>query len=145
MSGRSPARVLVGCCAATGDMPPPLRYPDEAMLTLSDQVAPDAEFCHAVASAADLALLSDAPAGNERDLRLAVPRRLKAALARGRAAAERLLIADRHGRRCAERLAVMQDEIIRLLFEFAIKHLYRAQHSYEAVRIAIVATGDPAH
>src|SRR5262249_3838929 len=141
MSGRSPARVLVGCGGAAGDMPPALRYPDEAMLTLSDQVSPEAEIFDAVAIAAELECLSDVHAGNERELRLAVSRRPPAALARGRAAAERLLIADRHGRRCAERLSLMQDEIIRVLFEFAIKHLYPAQNPSEAERMAIVATG----
>ena len=35
----------------------------------------------------------------------------------------------------------MQDEIIRVLFEFAIKHLYPAQNPSEAERMAIVATG----
>jgi len=111
------------------------------MLTLSDQVSPEAEIFDAVAIAAELERLSDVHAGNERELRLAVSRRLRAALARGRAAAERLLIADRHGRRCAERLSLMQDEIIRVLFEFAIKHLYPAQNPSEAERMAIVATG----
>src|SRR6516162_3708687 len=123
------------------DTPPALRYPHATMLTLSDQVSPEAEIFDAVAIAADLERLSDVHAGNERELRLAVSRLLKAALADGRAVAERLLIADRHGRRCAERLAVMQDEIIRLLFEFAIKHLYPAQNPSEAERMAIVATG----
>src|SRR5262249_14697522 len=104
-------------------MPPPLRYPDDAMLTLSDQLSPEAEIFDAVAIAAEPERLSDAHAGNERELRMAVSRQLRAALARGRAAVERLLIADRHGRRCAERLSLMQDEIIRLLFDFAVKHL----------------------
>src|SRR5262245_63108119 len=99
---------------ATGDMPPPLRYPDDVMLTLSDQVSPEAGIFDAVAIAAELERLSDVHAGNERELRLAVSRRLKAALADGRAAAERLLIADRHGRRCARRLRLMQDEVLRL-------------------------------
>src|SRR6516162_4438638 len=123
------------------DTPPALRYPHATMLTLSDQVSPEAEIFDAVAIAADLERLSDVHAGNERELRLAVSRLLKAALADGRAAAERLLIADRHGRRCAERLSLMQDEIIRVLFEFAIKHLYPAQNPSEAERMAIVATG----
>ncbi|MBV8244214.1 MAG: bifunctional uridylyltransferase/uridylyl-removing protein, partial [Hyphomicrobiales bacterium] len=111
------------------------------MLTLTDQVSPEAEIFDAVAVAAELEHLAAVHAGSEHELRLAVSRRLKAALARGRAAAERLLIADRHGRRCAERLAFMQDEIVRLLFEFAIKHLYPAQNPSEAERMAVVATG----
>src|SRR5262249_53219087 len=111
------------------------------MLTLTDQVLPEAEIFDAVAIAAELEHLTADHAGSERELRLAVSLRLRAALARGRAAAERLLIADRHGRRCAERLAFMQDEIVRLLFEFALKHLYPVQNPSEAERMAIVATG----
>ena len=40
-------------------------------------------------------------------------------LTEARAQAEKLLLKDRHGRRCAERLCGTQDEIIRILFEFA--------------------------
>src|SRR2546428_4625556 len=35
----------------------------------------------------------------------------------------------------------MQDEIVRVLFEFAIKHLYPAQNPSESEHMAIVATG----
>src|SRR5262249_43172247 len=112
------------------DTPPALRYPHATMLTLTDS-SPEAEIFDAVAVAAELDRRGDVHAGDERELRLAVSRRLRAALARGRAAAERLLIADRHGRRCAERLSLVQDEIIRVLFEFAIKHLYPAQNPSE--------------
>src|SRR5437016_2802052 len=62
----------------------------------------------------DLAALAHSHACDERELRLAISRRLKRALIEGRAAAERLLIKDRHGRRCAERLSAMTDEIILL-------------------------------
>ena len=57
--------------------------------------------------------------GGERELRSLLAQRLKVALADGRAKAEQLLLKDRHGRRCAERLCRMEDEIIRILFEFA--------------------------
>ena len=56
-------------------------------------------------------------------------------------AREQLLLKDRHGRHCAERLCRLQDDIIRLLFEFAGKHLYPSQNPSEAERMAIVATG----
>jgi [protein-PII] uridylyltransferase len=111
------------------------------MLTLTDQVSPEAEIFDAVAIAAELEQLAADHAGGEHELRLAVSRRLRAALAHGRAAAERLLIADRHGRRCAERLSLMQDEIVRVVYEFATKHLYPAENPSEAERMAIVATG----
>ena len=52
-----------------------------------------------------------------------------------------MLLKDRNGRRCAERLCVMQDEIIRVLFEFAGKQLYPSLNPSEAERMAVVATG----
>jgi [protein-PII] uridylyltransferase len=110
------------------------------MLTPTE-TSPEAEIFDAAAIAAELARLSKVHSGNERELRLEVARRLRAALARGRAAVEALLIADRHGRRCAERLCAMQDEIVRVLYEFAIKHLYPAQNPSEAEHMAVVATG----
>jgi len=110
------------------------------MLTPTE-TSPEAEIFDAAAIAAELARLSEVHSGNERELRLEVSRHLRAALARGRAAVEALLIADRHGRRCAERLCAMQDEIVRVLYEFAIKHLYPAQNPSEAEHMAVVATG----
>jgi [protein-PII] uridylyltransferase len=111
------------------------------MLTPTDQSLRDTEVFDAAAVAAELEALAAAHNGNERELRLAVSRQLKTALMEGRATAERLLIKDRHGRRCAERLCSMQDEIIRVLFEFAAKHLYPAQNLSEAEHMAVVATG----
>jgi [protein-PII] uridylyltransferase len=74
-------------------------------------------------------------------MRTALAQRLKAALNEGRAKAEQLLLKDRHGRGCAERLCRMEDEIIRILFEFAKKHLYPSQNPSEAEHMAVVATG----
>ncbi len=99
------------------------------------------ELLDTAAIAADLEQIAKAHTGNEADLRAAVTKRLKAALIEGRAVAERLLIRDRHGRRCAERLCFMQDEIIRLMYEFACTHLYPPQNPSEAEHMAIVATG----
>jgi [protein-PII] uridylyltransferase len=95
----------------------------------------------AAAVAADLAKLADVHHGRERELRTAVAQRLKAALAAGRADAERRLREDRHGRHCAERLCFMQDEAIRVIYEFAVRHLYPSLNPSEAERMAIVATG----
>ncbi len=93
------------------------------------------------AIAADLETLAAAHSGGESELRAAVAQRLKAALIAGREKAEKLLLKDRHGRRCAERLCRMEDEIIRLLYDFARKHLYPSQNPSEAERMAVVATG----
>ena len=77
---------------------------------------------------ADLERLAKDQVGGERELRSAVAQRLKAALVEGRAKAEKLLLADRHGRRCAERICRLEDDIIRMLFEFARTHLCPLDH-----------------
>jgi [protein-PII] uridylyltransferase len=91
------------------------------------------------ATAADLARLRDIYAGREREMRTAMAQRLKSSLAEGRAAAEQMLLKDRHGRKCAERLCTMQDDIIRMLFDLVGK-LYSAASS-DGERMAVVATG----
>src|SRR5215471_12945699 len=100
-----------------------------------------AEIFDAAAVAAELEQLPELHAGHERELRTAVAQALKSALTRGRAVVERMLLRDRRGRLCAERLCFMQDEIIRILFEFAQRHLYPAENPSEGERMAIVATG----
>ncbi len=112
------------------------------MLTPADQIqrAPS-DLLNVDALAADLDKLCGLHAGRERELRTAIAQRIKAALAEGRAAIEQLLLKDRHGRRCAERLCDMHDQVIRLLFELAERHLYPAQSRSEAERMTVVATG----
>src|SRR6188768_1080174 len=120
-----------------------------ASLALDQEQRPAAErtsrgsgdLIDARAITADLEKLAKAHTGNERDLRSLVAQKLKVALTDGRAKAEQLLLKDRHGRRCAERLCRMEDEVIRILFEFARKHLYPSQNLSEAERMAVVATG----
>src|SRR5271166_2329240 len=99
------------------------------------------ELIDGAAIVADLKGLAAAHAGRERELRAAVARRLKSALTQARARAEELLLKDRHGRRCAERLCQTQDEIMRILFEFAAEALYPPQVHSQAERMAVVATG----
>ena len=95
----------------------------------------------AAAISAELAKLAASYTGNERELRTAVALHLKAALAASRAEIERLLLEDRHGGRCAARLCRVQDEIIRVLYDFAVEHLYPSKSPSAAERMAIVATG----
>lgn len=90
---------------------------------------------------ADLTRIADDHTGSEQELRRVVAQRLKTALLAGRDRAEQLLLDDRQGRRCAERLCRMQDDIIRILFEFVVRHLYPSENPSEAERMAIVATG----
>jgi [protein-PII] uridylyltransferase len=111
------------------------------MLDIQHSTRSAAELIDAAAIAAELDQLAEAHAGGEAELRAIVAQRLKTALMRARANAEQLLLKDRHGRRCAERLCRMQDEIIRILFDFAGRKLYPSQVPSEAERMTVVATG----
>jgi len=92
------------------------------------------------ALSAEIEQLAKTHSGGEKELRSVIAQRLKAALSEGRAKAEQLLLADRHGRRCAERLCRMEDEIIRILYEFA-RSQYPSENPSEGERMAVVATG----
>ena len=80
-------------------------------------------------------------AGREDVFRSAVAHLLKAEMIEARAVAQAVLLKDRHGRRCAERLCFVQDEIIRILFAAATRHLYHSPIPSGAERMAVVATG----
>jgi len=80
-------------------------------------------------------------AGHEDVFRTHLAQLLKAEFIQARAIAQEVLLKDRHGRRCAERLCFIQDEIIRLLFAAATRHLYRSPVPTGAERMAVVATG----
>ena len=107
----------------------------------AESAVTSADLIDAAAIAVALDTLAAARTGSEAELRTAVAQRLKIALQEGRAKAEQMLLKDRHGRGCAERICRMEDEIIRLLYEFTRKHLYPSQNLSEAERMAIVATG----
>src|ERR1700709_1592292 len=80
-------------------------------------------------------------AGHEDVFRTHLAQLLKAEFIKARAVAQEGLLKDRHGRRCAERLCFIQDEIIRILFAAATRHLYRSPVPTGAERMAVVATG----
>ena len=138
MAGTSPATTTERLCKWKQQQRPMLNVPAPVP---SPAPAGFAEIFDAAAVAAELEQLQALHNGNERELRTAVAQKLKAALMRGRAVVESMLLRDRRGRLCAERLCFMQDEIIRILFEFAQRHLYPAENPSEAERMAIVATG----
>src|SRR5215212_2811091 len=85
--------------------------------------------------------LAEKHAGREDVFRSATARLLKAELIAARNIAQAVLLKDRHGRRCAERLCFVQDEIIRILFSAATRHLYHSPIPSGAERMAVVATG----
>src|ERR1700731_2223429 len=79
--------------------------------------------------------------GREDVFHAAVAKLLKAEMVEARATAQAVLLKDRHGRRCAERLCFVQDEIIRILYDAATRHLYHSPIPSGAERMAVVATG----
>src|ERR1700744_4221302 len=85
--------------------------------------------------------LAEKHAGREDVFRAALAQLLKAEMIEARAVAQKVLLKDRHGRRCAERLCFVQDEIIRILYAAATRHLYRSPIPSRAERMAVVATG----
>src|SRR3954470_24175021 len=85
--------------------------------------------------------LAEKNAGREDVFRAAMAQLLKAEMIAARTVAQAVLLRDRHGRRCAERLCFVQDEIIRILYSAATRHLYRSHIPSGAERMAVVATG----
>ncbi|KJC51622.1 protein-PII uridylyltransferase [Bradyrhizobium sp. LTSP885] len=90
---------------------------------------------------AALNALAEKHSGREDQFRAAMAQLLKAEMIAARAKAQALLLKDRHGRRCAERLCFVQDEIIRILYAAATRHLYHSPIPSGAERMAVVATG----
>ena len=66
---------------------------------------------------------------------------LKAASADGRARARARLEEDGKGARCARDISALQDELIRIIHDFAVAHVYRVTNPSLGERIAIVAIG----
>src|SRR3984957_993816 len=136
-----PGRALSRHRGADDDSEPRLRYADRMMLDTQRSPHTEVELIDSAGVVADLKALAKTYTGRERELRTAVALRLKAALTQARSRAEQLLLKDRHGRRCAERLCQLQDEIIRILFEFIGSEIYQPQVRSEAEHMAVVATG----
>ena len=79
--------------------------------------------------------------GDPLQARPEVLERLKALVASARQAARAGLESDGNGRRCAAGISQFQDELIRVLYDYTVWHVYRATNPSDAERMAIVATG----
>jgi len=80
-------------------------------------------------------------AGRDSELRAQALALFVSLLEEARDQAERQLQADGDGRRCAEGLSLFQDELIRVIYDFTVEHIYRAQNPSSAEHMSIVATG----
>ncbi len=79
--------------------------------------------------------------GSDPAIRMQVLAILKAELVAGRKRIETMLLEDRSGTACTRRLSHQMDEIIRLIHDFAIAHVYRGANLSRGEKMAIVATG----
>src|SRR6201993_1874846 len=85
--------------------------------------------------------LAEKHAGREDMFRSSIAQLLKGELVAPPAGAQAMLLKDRHRRGRAERVCLVQDEIIRILYSAATRHLYRSHVPSGAERMAVVATG----
>jgi [protein-PII] uridylyltransferase len=79
--------------------------------------------------------------GSGMEVRGKVLAELKTVMRDARAVVEERLFADGGGTLCAQRLSHVQDEILRVIYDFAIHHVYRVKNPSSAERMSIVAVG----
>jgi [protein-PII] uridylyltransferase len=107
---------------------------------MDESISRTTAFFDAAALGRELAALI-AQKGGAATARPAVLERLKTLLRDARAEACRQLQIDGDGRRCAQALARFQDELIRLVYDYTVRHVYRATNPSDAERMAVIATG----
>ena len=78
---------------------------------------------------------------SESKLRQSALNTLSDAVKSGRAHIEAEFEGDCDGTRCAATLSDLQDELIRVIYDFTVTHVYRAKNPSDAERISIVAQG----
>jgi [protein-PII] uridylyltransferase len=79
--------------------------------------------------------------GSAAEARQDIVERLKTLVKAARGTARLQLEVDGNGRRCAMGLARFQDELVRLIYDYTVAHVYRATNPSDAERMAVVATG----
>src|SRR6201984_951801 len=110
-------------------------------LVAEPQREQDVSFFDTARVTAAIDALAEQHAGREDVFRASMAQLLKGELVTARAEAQAALLKDRHGRHCAARICFVRDEIIRVLFSAATRHLYRSPIPSGAERMAVVATG----
>ena len=87
------------------------------------------------------ALVADGSDGGNPAVRSKVLTILKEARLAARALVQERLLVDKHGVLCAERLSHVQDELIRVIYDFAVTHVYPVKNPSSAERITVTAVG----
>ncbi|WP_108002072.1 [protein-PII] uridylyltransferase [Mycoplana dimorpha] len=85
--------------------------------------------------------IARAHADHRDQMRQALLAALKKAYVEGREQARELLFTDGSGSACAARLSWLQDQIVTVLHEFALNHVFGAVATPESARIAVTAVG----
>ena len=75
------------------------------------------------------------------DARSAVLTRLTLLVMEARSHAENQLNADGRGRDCAMRLSRFQDELIHMIYDYTVAHVYQPLNPADADKISVIATG----
>jgi len=79
--------------------------------------------------------------GSSQTVRAQVLDFLKQTNDNGRQTAEMLLLEDGNGTRCAKRISRLQDDLIKIILDFANAHVFPQIAQYDGQRISIVAVG----
>ncbi len=79
--------------------------------------------------------------GSDTRIRAKVLARLKEVRAEALADAQKLLFEDGGGRLCAARLSAAQDDLVRVICDFAMYHVYRVTNPSAAERLTVIAVG----
>lgn len=87
------------------------------------------------------ALVSDGSDGGNPQVRAKVLAILKDVRLETRALVQKLLLEDKRGVLCAERLSHVQDELIRVIYDFAVTHVYPVKNPSSAERMTVTAVG----
>ncbi len=87
------------------------------------------------------ALVADGSDGGNPAVRSKVLAILKEERLETRARVQKLLLEDKRGVLCAERLSHVQDEMIRVVYDFAVTHVYPVKNPSSAERISVTAVG----
>src|SRR5215472_3484621 len=98
---------------------------------MDESISRTAPFFDATALGRELAACI-AREGGASAARPAVLERLKRLVSEARAEACRQLLIDGRGRRCAEALGVFQDALIRLVYDYTVRHCYQATNPSDA-------------
>ncbi|GAB4534157.1 MAG: [protein-PII] uridylyltransferase [Roseibium sp.] len=79
--------------------------------------------------------------GSDMTTRAAVLAELKSVVKSARKTVEERLNEDGRGLACAARLSFVQDELIRVIYDFALYHVYRITNASAAERMSVAAVG----